>query len=36
MRQGTLSGMASAQTTTETEYFALSSYASLTKKPAVR
>jgi CubicO group peptidase (beta-lactamase class C family) len=36
LRDGTLAGMASALTTTERVYWALSSYASLTKKTAVR
>ena len=34
LRQGTLSGMASAVTTSERVYFALSSYVSLTRKAA--
>ncbi len=36
MRQGTLSGMASAQSTADREYFALTSYASLTKAKPLR
>jgi CubicO group peptidase (beta-lactamase class C family) len=36
LRSGTLSGMATAQTTAEPVFFALTSYASLTKKPEPR